>query len=295
MLRITALLLLAAGPRSVAAAKVSQSWPESSGGGWWPFSSSESTAAGSLPSDVQALVHSPGDAVLQDEALPVSQLSEAAPAQQRPAALLATRAATSPGFMQPQKMAMPEELIRAPSASEANTVEEFDEQTAKGVTDIATEGVLAALFEEQPGAKESMTLEEQERLASGDVKYVAPQAQLEEAAPAASTQEARPAAALASQKARVTKGKPDMQAQCMAFALWAKGTGIEGKEVTKLFMSSCDPSAKGASESYKKMCSELEPKITELETDPNWLPEKACAIVVKHFQLSGVGSNPLVG
>mmetsp|Transcript_41289 Transcript_41289/g.89437 ORF Transcript_41289/g.89437 Transcript_41289/m.89437 type:complete len:233 (+) Transcript_41289:62-760(+) len=87
-------------------------------------------------------------------------------------------------------------------------------------------------------------------------------------------------------------GQPDQLSQCLDFAQWAKHQEIRGKELTKLFMSTCSPSA-SAPKKYVDMCKGMESEMKVLEKDEDWLPAAACDVLLKYFRRSQVGSNPL--
>eukprot|EP00913_Durusdinium_trenchii_P014794 g13874.t1 len=65
---------------------------------------------------------------------------------------------------------------------------------------------------------------------------------------------------------RVSAGnRPDPLAQCLEFARWAKKKKIQGKELTKLFMSTCSAGAGAAPKKYVEMCQGVESVVTVLE------------------------------
>mmetsp|Transcript_37544 Transcript_37544/g.61809 ORF Transcript_37544/g.61809 Transcript_37544/m.61809 type:complete len:153 (-) Transcript_37544:14-472(-) len=87
-------------------------------------------------------------------------------------------------------------------------------------------------------------------------------------------------------------GRPDQLSECLDFAQWAKHQEIRGKELTKLFMSTCNPAA-SAPKKYVEMCKGMESEMKVLEKDEDWLPAAACDVLLKYFRRSQVGSNPL--
>lgn len=80
-----------------------------------------------------------------------------------------------------------------------------------------------------------------------------------------------------------TAGQPDQLSQCLDFAQWAKHQEIRGKELTKLFMSTCSPSA-SAPKKYVDMCKGMESEMKVLEKDEDWLPAAACDVLLKYFR-----------
>mmetsp|Transcript_23653 Transcript_23653/g.42814 ORF Transcript_23653/g.42814 Transcript_23653/m.42814 type:complete len:283 (+) Transcript_23653:100-948(+) len=282
MLRVAVVLCLATiGFRCASAAKVASQDFGSSLGSWWPFSSNE---GGPAPSEGSPFV--PGEEVSQDEALPQKQ-EVLPPRPARPAQISMAAVATKRLPSQPEVPLMEHELQPKP-------VDEFD--ALPDGADQATDGVLAALFSDQHTSKgESVSREESLRWQAGDVEHVAPPvAKVGEAVPRQAAK--LPVVSLAHSSSGVA-GKPNPQAQCMKFANWAKGTGVDGKELVELLRSTCVTQAKhgDADAKFKKMCSGLEEKVAEFEDDPNWVPGKVCDILTKHFRLSGVGANPLEG
>eukprot|EP00931_Biecheleriopsis_adriatica_P120490 TRINITY_DN95619_c0_g1_i1.p1 TRINITY_DN95619_c0_g1~~TRINITY_DN95619_c0_g1_i1.p1 ORF type:complete len:296 (-),score=78.68 TRINITY_DN95619_c0_g1_i1:43-930(-) len=290
--RSAATLLLAVTLRISAATKASGSWTSDDGAGnWWPSLFSFRSAPGSLPPDVKALVHAPGDGAWQDEARPVQQQGEASlRASGKSSVALISKATETPLVS----------LAELPQhVPQSKTVEEYDVKTGKDARDTAAEGVLAALFTETPSKAESATREEELRQATDAVtRMLAPKEEAPEiVSPPKRHHVPRPASlALASQGSKSSRnGKPDMQEQCMSFAKWAKSNGIQGKELTKLIMSTCaSPAHSQADATFKKMCTDLEGEISKLQKSPNWLPVEVCDTVVKLFKQSGIGANPLV-
>lgn len=235
------------------------SWSSSDAdSGWWPFSFSQSSSPVSV-----GTVAAPGEEAFQDEALPFQARAEEPPKKMASSSV-------------PTKQAQPE-LITADAAAQKATDgilgALFDEQPAsqeKATTQTATDGVLDALFEEQPGSQQQVL---------------------------AKPQQTKQAVGLLEKRSSATVPgltKPDMKDQCLKFANWAKETGTQGKSLTMLFKTTCAPLAKaGADAKFKKMCEELGPKMEEFANDKNWIPAQACDVLVKHFRKSGIGANPL--
>eukprot|EP00930_Biecheleria_cincta_P038138 TRINITY_DN26201_c0_g1_i2.p1 TRINITY_DN26201_c0_g1~~TRINITY_DN26201_c0_g1_i2.p1 ORF type:complete len:254 (+),score=77.01 TRINITY_DN26201_c0_g1_i2:113-874(+) len=242
------LLAVVSLPAEAAKAKtaVRGSWTSSDAdSGWWPFSSSESSSqVGSV-----GTVAAPGEEVFRDEALPIRARAEEAPKK------MASSRSSAPARVQSEPIA--NMAAAQPQArSQAAVVEEYDDTMQS-----ATDGVLNALFDEQPAKAKPQQVGLLEKRSSATLPGLT---------------------------------KPDMKDQCLKFASWAKATGTEGKSLAMLFKSTCVPLAKaGADATFKKMCEELGPKMEEFANDKNWIPAQACDVMVKHFRKSGVGANPL--
>lgn len=292
MLRVSLLCLLGAG-RFVSAAKVASQVqdPGSDSGSWWPFSSNQGA------SPAEGAVFAPGEEAVQDEALPIKQ--EVLPPKPSPV-MAAVETKTVVETKRLPAIRVPEEASVMEYQPQPKAVDEFD-ALPDGVADQATDGVLSALFANQPDSKgEAVSSEETWRKQAGDVEHVAPPAEASPKLPRSAPRHTEPSVSLARSSSKASghlEGKPNPQAQCMKFAMWAKETGVEGKELVDLLESTCATQAKhgDADAGFKKMCGGLKEKVADFETDPNWVPAKVCDILTKHLRLSGVGANPLEG
>lgn len=141
---------------------------------------------------------------------------------------------------------------------------------------------VVALPEEQRAqrASEPLSMEDLRRIKEGAIEHSEP--------PRLS---AEPIALSASSAQESPKER--MQAQCNAFAAWAKDKGVKGAELSKLWKSTCAPMLATADATFKMMCSQLESKMAFLSNQPDWHPKRACAILVDHFFKSNVGADPL--
>ncbi|CAK9109896.1 unnamed protein product [Durusdinium trenchii] len=218
---------------------------------WWP-----SFGGSALPEDVQALVSSSGD-----EALPLK--APAVPVPHSP--VVRPLRAVSPGA--PTAPAAPAVPSMAPVA-------EYDEVSAPSTAKpSAAQAVLSALI----GLK--LDPEAPEEAESNEAAAAAPP-------PAPRRVRTVPAAARALPALlRVSAGnRPDPLAQCLEFARWAKKKKIQGKELTKLFMSTCSAGAGAAPKKYVEMCQGVESVVTVLERQEDWIPAQACDLLLTHFR-----------
>eukprot|EP00933_Yihiella_yeosuensis_P074774 TRINITY_DN83810_c0_g1_i1.p1 TRINITY_DN83810_c0_g1~~TRINITY_DN83810_c0_g1_i1.p1 ORF type:complete len:321 (+),score=88.23 TRINITY_DN83810_c0_g1_i1:143-1105(+) len=288
---------------------------------FWPWSSSGSSQA-------SGMIQAPIDGAWQDEALPPTAApSPKMPVQQSPhqplrrqrvTGLVQTKKShshntnyeeassihsTKPGadfeWANGKKSGQPKvSLADVGKKTQEKVSEEYDEIPESQVQKV--KDITAALFKKEADSAEPLTMEERARATSGDVEHLSPE-EIKKI-PVVTHHRHHPPAALMSKKQDGTThkkknaGRPLPKEQCMEFALWAKSLNIHGNEVMKLFKSTCAPGAASgqATAKFTTMCDGLDAAFADVVKEKNWIPAKACYVLLKHFEASQVGSSPVV-
>mmetsp|Transcript_37686 Transcript_37686/g.82766 ORF Transcript_37686/g.82766 Transcript_37686/m.82766 type:complete len:256 (+) Transcript_37686:30-797(+) len=92
-------------------------------------------------------------------------------------------------------------------------------------------------------------------------------------------------------------GHQNMETQCLSFAKWVKEQHLKGKELVKVWRSTCIPALVGGSPDarFATMCDALGGAASSIAEHEDWSPEVACQSVLRTFLESGVGASPFEG